>query len=133
MQGKPSDCEVRVSQGSSYRKSTVCHWRPSLKGSKGQGFFRFALNGTPINSDTQVTLQLQVLFGDVVSVPLARANDVSYCVKKTTYHNVVLKGGLEAGNYMPWEPGDVSHMTVDKCTEHCCQSPDTDVVFLLNR
>ena len=81
---------------------------------------------------TQVTLQLEfiLLF---VSVPLARANDVSYCVKKTTYQNVVLKGGLKAGNYMPWEPADVSHMTVDKCTEHCCQSQDTDVVFLLNR
>lgn len=74
-----------------------------------------------------------VYFVDVVSVPLTSANDVSYCVKKNTYHNNVLKGGLEAGDYMPWEPADVSHMTVDKCTEHCCESQDTDVVFLLNR
>lgn len=69
---------------------------------------------------------------NVISVPLTWANDVSYCVKKNTYHNNVLKGGLEAGDYMPWEPADVSHMTVDKCTEHCCESQDTDVVFLLN-
>nr|XP_058962043.1 uncharacterized protein LOC131788969 [Pocillopora verrucosa] len=39
---------------------------------------------------------------------------------------------MEAGTYTPWEPGDLSHMTVDRCTEHCCKSPDTDVVFLLN-
>ena len=74
-----------------------------------------------------------VHFVDIVSVPLTGANDFPYCVKKTTHHNVVLRGGLEAGNYMPWEPAAVIHMTVDKCTEHCCLNQDTDVVFLLNR
>ncbi|XP_078361812.1 uncharacterized protein LOC144646151 isoform X2 [Oculina patagonica] len=67
-----------------------------------------------------------------IPVPFVRADDVLFCIKKTTYHNVVLRGGLEAGKYMPWEPPDESHMTVDRCTEHCCKSPDTDVVFLLN-
>ena len=80
---------------------------------------------------TQLEFFLQLRF--FVSVPYVRANDVSFCIKKKTYPNVVLQGGLEAGKYMPWEPHDVSHMTVDTCTEHCCKSPDTDVVFLLNR
>lgn len=61
------------------------------------------------------------------------AKDVSFCFKSATHYNVILSGGLEAGKYKPWEPSDESHMTHDRCTEHCCKSPDTDVVFLLNR
>ena len=62
-------------------------------------------------------------------------NDASFCFKKTAHYDVVLDGKLKAGIYTPWEPdpNEVSHMTIDRCTEHCCRSPDTDVVFLLDR
>ena len=62
-------------------------------------------------------------------------NDASFCFKKATHYNVVLEGKLKAGIYTPWEPApsEVSHMTIDRCTEHCCRNPDTDVVFLLDR
>ena len=63
----------------------------------------------------------------------ALAKDAPFCIKQATHYNTILRSGLEAGVYRPWEPRDVGNMTVDKCTEHCCQSPDTDTVFLLNR
>lgn len=62
-------------------------------------------------------------------------NDASFCFKKATHYNVVLEGKLKAGIYTPWEPdpSEVSSMTIDRCTEHCCRNPDIDVVFLLDR
>ncbi|KAK2558295.1 hypothetical protein P5673_019417 [Acropora cervicornis] len=59
--------------------------------------------------------------------------DAAFCFKQTTHYNTTLKGGLDAGEYTPWEPHGVDFMTVDLCTKHCCKSPDTDAVFLLNR
>ncbi|XP_022777548.1 uncharacterized protein LOC111318967 [Stylophora pistillata] len=82
--------------------------------------------------DGWILLMALCTFLDCILVLQVQANDVSYCVKKRTYPDVILQGRMEAGTYTPWEPGDLSHMTVDKCTKHCCKSPDTDVVFLLN-
>ncbi|XP_029188702.2 uncharacterized protein LOC114955923 [Acropora millepora] len=58
--------------------------------------------------------------------------DAAFCFKQETHYNTTLKGGLDAGEYTPWEPRGVDFMTVDLCTKHCCKSPDTDAVFLLN-
>ncbi|KAM7452080.1 hypothetical protein ABFA07_000666 [Porites harrisoni] len=62
-------------------------------------------------------------------------NDASFCFKKAAHYDVVLEGKLKAGIYTHWEPdpSEVSYMTIDRCTEHCCRNPDIDVVFLLDR
>ncbi|KAJ7353923.1 hypothetical protein OS493_031370 [Desmophyllum pertusum] len=62
-----------------------------------------------------------VLLNFIHVSPFVRANDVSYCVKKTTYHNVVLQGGLEAGVYKPWGPGDLLFL---------CEVPFIGVVLI---
>ncbi|XP_068680893.1 uncharacterized protein [Montipora foliosa] len=85
-----------------------------------------------VGEDQKQRLLLWILLNFVSVHITALAKDAPFCVKQATHYNTILRSGLEAGVYRPWEPRDVGNMTVDKCTEHCCQSPDTDTVFLLN-
>lgn len=79
---------------------------------------------------SRLTLHLKLL--DLPSFTVL-GKDAAFCFKQETHYNTTLKGGLDAGEYTPWEPRGVDFMTVDLCTKHCCKSPDTDAVFLLNR
>ncbi|XP_068748309.1 uncharacterized protein [Montipora capricornis] len=85
-----------------------------------------------VGEDQKQRLLLWILLNFVSAHITALAKVAPFCVKQATHYNTILRSGLEAGVYRPWEPRDVGNMTVDKCTEHCCQSPDTDTVFLLN-
>ncbi|XP_032238284.1 uncharacterized protein LOC116618548 isoform X2 [Nematostella vectensis] len=71
----------------------------------------------------------------LLSVPVrCQVTSPNTCKVHAIYNDVTLFGGMKAGVYIPFDDQNApTHMTVTKCTEHCCQTGAADVVFLLNK